>query len=383
MSAQQPLVLAAGGTGGHLFPAQALAQAWRDRGGRVVLITDTRGMRFIKDFPADHIEKVDAATLSGGNPLRKISAAFKILSGVWQARRFLKRQNALAVVGFGGYPAFPAVAAAASLSMPTAVHEQNAILGRTNRALSRMVRAIACSFPDTLRVSASTRDKVVLTGNPVRSQIAEAATAYAPADLPEGIRILVFGGSQGAAIFSEIVPRALGLLAEGLRSRLSVIQQAREEDVNQVRDAYASAGIAATVAPFMPNMGELYAASHLIIARSGASTITELVVAGRPSILVPLPTAMDDQQTLNALALHDRGAAWVVRQADLGAKSLALQLEELLLSPAKLQEAAAQAREMGGMDAPAALVNLVEQIASGARPKTPARAGSTQIGRVF
>ena len=383
MNLSQPLILAAGGTGGHLFPAQALAQEWKNLGGRVILVTDSRGMRFAKDFPADHIEEIAAATLSGRNPLGKIVAGVKILFGIFQARRFLKQQNPLAVVGFGGYPAFPSVAAAAWLRIPTAIHEQNAILGRTNRALSRMVRAIACSFPDTLRVPASAREKVVLTGNPVRAQISDAATAYIPPDLPEGIRILVFGGSQGAAIFSKVVPQAFALLAEGLRSRLSVMQQAREEEVEAVRAAYARAGIAATVAPFMPNMGELYAASHLIIARSGASTISELAVAGRPAILVPLPSAMDDQQTLNALALYDGGAAWLVRQDDLDIRGLADQLEALLLSPETLQDAAARARSYAGNNAPAALAQLVEQIAGGAQPRRAVRAGAQQMGRMI
>ncbi|MDX5360141.1 MAG: undecaprenyldiphospho-muramoylpentapeptide beta-N-acetylglucosaminyltransferase [Alphaproteobacteria bacterium] len=377
MTERRAIALAAGGTGGHLFPAEALARALADRGHRVVLVTDRRGLAWAGRIPAETVVEVPAATLSGGLAA-KAGAGLTILKGIVQARSSLKVTGAVAVVGFGGYPSFPACAAAAMLRLPLVLHEQNAILGRTNRALSRLAHILAVSHPETAGIPQQVHARVRHVGNPVRPEIAEAATPYGAPDPGSPIRLLVIGGSQGAQALTEAVPKALAGLSADVRARLRVTMQARAEGLEHARATLADAGIGADVAPFFDRMGERLAAAHLVIARSGASTVAELAVAGRPSILVPLPSAMDDQQTLNAKALEQAGGAVLLPQSRLD--TLGEALAELLASTNRLQAMATAASAQGAPHAADALADLVETLADGATP-APAAAPIPREGR--
>lgn len=373
-----PVVIAAGGTGGHLFPAEALAQELQRRGRPVVLITDERGRAYAESFPACEVIGVKAATFAGRGPVGRIAAAFSIVRGVANARASLARLKPLAVVGFGGYPSLPAMAAAILSGVPSCIHEQNAVLGRVNRRLAPFVTAVASTFPSLKGLATSARAKLAVTGNPVRDAvIAKAGAPYAAPGKLGDIRLLVFGGSQGAQFFSKVVPEALGLLDPSLARRIHVVQQARPEDEAGVRAAYAQAGVAAEVAPFFKNLPERMAEAHLVIGRGGASTVCELAVVGRPAIIVPLPSAMDDHQTFNAKFLEEMGAAIVLKQADVTAKALARHLTGWLGDPAKLDAAAAAARGLGRPDATRALADLVETL----RPKR-APHGAQSAGEV-
>ncbi|MCP1334953.1 undecaprenyldiphospho-muramoylpentapeptide beta-N-acetylglucosaminyltransferase [Futiania mangrovi] len=377
MTEKRAIALAAGGTGGHLFPAEALARALVDRGHRIVLVTDRRGLAWADRIPAGTVVEVPAATLSGG-PAAKLGAGLTILKGVFQARRALKAAGACAVVGFGGYPSFPACAAAALLRLPLVLHEQNAILGRTNRALCRLAHILAVSHAETAGVPPRLRARVRHVGNPVRPEIAQAATAYAAPEPGAPIHLLVIGGSQGAQALTEAVPEALAHLAADVRARLRVAMQARAEGLELARATLADAGIEGEVAPFFDRMGERLASAHLVIARAGASTVAELAVAGRPSILVPLPSAMDDQQTLNAAALEQAGGGALLPQGRLD--TLGAMLAELLSSPNRLQAMATAASAQGAPQAADALADLVETLADGATP-APAAAPIPREGR--
>ena len=358
----RPIVIAAGGTGGHFFPAEALAAALIARGHRVVLFTDARsgGLRSAVFAQAEtHI--LPGAGIAGRGLLRGAKAIFSMAAVVLRARSLLSKLNAGAVVGFGGYPCVPPVLATRLLRQKPAVvlQEQNAVLGRANRFLSRCADRLALGFTATAFVPAGTRTEV--TGNPVRPGIAALADAGYAA--PDGtIRLLVLGGSLGARVFSDVVPAALLALPENLRARLSVTQQCRPEDLDRVRAAYAEAGIAAELAPFFSDVAERLQTAHLVIARAGASTVAELAVAGRPSILVPLPGANDDHQTGNARALADAGGAWVIPQPRFTPTALAEKLTELLNNPAALSAAAAGARTQARPNAAARLADLVEAL---------------------
>lgn len=369
------VVIAAGGTGGHLFPAQALAQELVRRGHRVVLITDERGAAFTAGFPASEIIGVHAATFAGRGPLGQLAAMGHIVAGIFDARRHLKRISPSAVIGFGGYPSLPAMAAALILGTPTCIHEQNAILGRVNRVLAGLVTAVATTFPDLAHLPRSARAKLRVTGNPLRDAVIERAGApYAPPAAAEPIKLLVFGGSQGARVFAEIVPAALARLEPSLRKRLSVVQQVRSGDEAKVSAAFAEAGIAARLAPFFSDLPEHMKAAHLVIARGGASTVCELAAIGRPALIVPLPGAMDDHQTANARALDRAGAALVMPEKSVTAESLAARLQEWLAAPDKLARAAAAARALGRPEATRALADLIEELGArrGLRPKSNA-----------
>jgi UDP-N-acetylglucosamine--N-acetylmuramyl-(pentapeptide) pyrophosphoryl-undecaprenol N-acetylglucosamine transferase len=359
-----PVVIAAGGTGGHFFPAEALAMTLSGRGYRPVLMTDGRSAgRGSQAFAADDRHVLPGAGIAGRGFARGVRAAGALAAGTLAARRILTGLNAGAIVGFGGYPSVPPVVAArlARLPIPVILHEQNAVLGRANRTLSRIATLLALSAEPTARVPTGMR--TVLVGNPVRAGIAALGELpYAPPE-PEGrINLLVTGGSLGARVLSEVVPQALAALREGLRSRLSVVQQARQEDGAAVAAVYRAAGIAAEVAPFFPDIPRHLGAAHLVIARAGASTTAELAVAGRPAILVPLPNAIDDHQTANAAALARAGAAWVVPQPRFTAEALAAQLAALLSDPAGLAAAAAAARALSRVSAVGALADLVERM---------------------
>jgi UDP-N-acetylglucosamine--N-acetylmuramyl-(pentapeptide) pyrophosphoryl-undecaprenol N-acetylglucosamine transferase len=355
---KRPVILAAGGTGGHLFPAQALAAELSRRGESVALITDARAASYDAQFAGVSIHVVPAGTPAARGVVAKLRAGMDIALGVMAARSLLRRLDPGVVVGFGGYPSLPAVLAAQRMGLPTVIHEQNAILGRVNRLVAPRSAAIAASFPATGMLREEDEPRVALTGNPVRDAIrAVRDTTYAA---PSGaIEILVLGGSQGAAILSEVVPAAIVGLPESLRSRIRVSQQCRAEDIENARVIYAEQGVAADLATFVADLPQRLARCHLAITRAGASTVAELTVAGRPAILVPYPHATDDHQTANARLLMEAGAARVMRQSGLTAATLQAALEVLLADNAALAAMATAARGLGHPDAAAALADLV------------------------
>ena len=360
------VMLAAGGTGGHLFPAQALAEELVRRGIAVELATDTRGDRYGGGFPARKVHQIASATLAGHSPGAIAKTGITLTRGVAAAFKLMGASRPGVVVGFGGYPSFPPVLAARMRTIPTALHEQNAVLGRANRMLAKRVTAIATSFPNVVMLDADLASKARFTGNPVRSAvIAAAATPYA-APLPAGaFNVLVFGGSQGARFFSDSVPPALALLAPEIRSRLKVTQQARAEDVERVRAAYAASSIGAEIEPFFADLPQRMAQSHLVIGRAGASSIAELAVIGRPSILVPLPHALDNDQLKNAASLSAAGGAWLIEQKELSPERLAAEIGRLAGDAPALVAAAAAAKAVGRPDAVARLADLVEELMAG------------------
>lgn len=357
--------LMAGGTGGHLFPALALAQELNRRGHDIHLITDKRVTQFGGAFPAREIHVVPAATPSIRHPVRFAKAGFTILSGVSRAWGILRRIDPDAVVGFGGYPCFPPFLAASLLGVPGVLHEQNAVMGRANRALARFADTLAMSFAETEHADRY-RLRKVLTGNPVRDLVkAQADVPYAAPEPGGQVRLLVFGGSQGARAFADIVPDAIALIDEPLRKRLAVTQQCREEDLERVTDRYRSTRVNVELATFFEDLPERIAASHLVIGRAGASTVAELTVLGRPAVLVPLPGSLDQDQRANAAFVEKSGGAWLVDQATLSPQSLATQLHDLLSAPERLADAAAKAKAIGMPDAVTRLADLAENTARG------------------
>ncbi|MCR4266049.1 undecaprenyldiphospho-muramoylpentapeptide beta-N-acetylglucosaminyltransferase [Nitratireductor sp. ZSWI3] len=361
--AKGTILLAAGGTGGHLFPAEALAHELRARGWSVHLITDARAARFAQSFPADDIHIVEAATFGSKNPLALMKSGWTIWRGVKQASRVLQKLKPAAVIGFGGYPTLPPLFAATRRGVPALVHEQNAVMGRANKALAGRVQAIAGGF---LKPVGPNADKIVPVGNPVRQAVVDAAASpYSPPAEGGPYRLLVFGGSQGARYFSDTMPEVLVHVPELLRARLAVTHQARPEDEARVRERYAELGVKAEVAPFFGDLPARMAASHLVVSRAGASTVLELSVIGRPSILVPLPHALDDDQGHNAQILVDAGGALLRRQAEIEARELAGELAALLGDGARLSAMAAGAKSIGRTDATRLLADLCEAIASG------------------
>jgi UDP-N-acetylglucosamine--N-acetylmuramyl-(pentapeptide) pyrophosphoryl-undecaprenol N-acetylglucosamine transferase len=354
-------VLAAGGTGGHMTPAHALADELLRRGHHVALITDQRGARIPGLFDNVPVHVLPAGRLSGG-PIGWLRAARAVLTGRAMAGRLYGTVHPSAVVGFGGYPALPALLAARSNRIPTVIHEQNAVLGRVNRLMASRMDAIATSYEKVDRLPAGVGDRVHLIGNPVREEVVQIREQPFPMLGEEGIfRLLVTGGSQGATILSEVVPEGLGLLPEHFRRRLQVTQQCREEDIERVRAKYASLGIPADLATYMPDMPAKLAWSHLVIGRAGASTIAELTAAGRPAILIPLPSATDDHQSANAREMARAGGARVIAQAQFTPVELAKQMQKLALDPQALANAAARALRIGRIDAARALADLVER----------------------
>jgi UDP-N-acetylglucosamine--N-acetylmuramyl-(pentapeptide) pyrophosphoryl-undecaprenol N-acetylglucosamine transferase len=359
--AVHPIVIAAGGTGGHLFPAEALAAEMLARGERVALMTDARSTAF--DSPAfANAERfvLKGSGLSGRGVLRAAKGAAALAAGTLQARGLLRDLHAAAVVGFGGYPSVPPLIAALTMvghrRPVTVLHEQNAVLGRANRMLAPRADLLALSHPATANVPAGARLEVV--GNPVRPALA----ALAGADYPgteAALRLLVLGGSLGARIFADIVPAAVAALPEPLRKRLVVAQQCRPEDLARVRAAYDAAGVPAELSAFFPDIAGRLATAHLVVARAGAGTIAELACAGRPAILVPLPHAIDDHQQANARALAEAGAAIVMPQATLTSAALAGQLVALLSDQRGLARAAASAAKLARPEAARRLADLV------------------------
>jgi UDP-N-acetylglucosamine--N-acetylmuramyl-(pentapeptide) pyrophosphoryl-undecaprenol N-acetylglucosamine transferase len=357
-----PFVLAAGGTGGHLFPAQALASELMRRGKRVVVMTDGRGHNYSSAFPGAEIATVPAATFAGRSPIGRVVAFGVIALGIVSALAKLRSLRPRAVVGFGGYPSFPVMIAASIARIPALLHEQNAVLGRVNRMLAPRVAKIAASLPFA-RFAPKNPERIVFTGNPVRPEAAALSTDYAPPSNGGPIHLLIFGGSQGARSLSELVPAALGGLPESIRARLVVVQQCRAPDVAMVEDAYRAHRIQAEVGKFFTDLPRRMADAHLVIARSGASTLSELTVIGRPAILIPYPFAMDDHQSANAAVLEKAGAAWVVMERDLDATKLGRLLEQILSEPESMRARAQAARALGRADAAQRLADLAEQLA--------------------
>lgn len=362
--ATRSVMLAAGGTGGHLFPAYALAEELAARGIAVDLVTDMRGDRYGTGFPARAVYRVTSATLAERSPAALARTGVQLSRGTAAAFRLIGQRRPQAVIGFGGYPTVPPLVAASLRRVPTALHEQNAVLGRANRLLAGRVRAIATSFECTRRLDGALVGKARLTGNPVRAAVlAQAATPYHP-PAPEGIFVLlVFGGSQGARYFSEVLPPALGRLPQAARARLQIIQQCRAEDLERVRAAYGELGVAAELAAFFPDLPERMAQAHLVVGRAGASSVAELTVLGRPAILVPLPHAVDNDQLYNATRLAESGGGWCIEQKDLSPERLAAEIARLIAAPGELARAAAAARRQGRPDAVARLADLVQDLA--------------------
>ena len=380
-------VLAAGGTGGHLTPAFALAQELERRGHHVALITDARGEAIPgkPDFLPAHVLP---AGRFGKNPLGWPKGLAAVLEGRGMALRLYDSFDPSAVVGFGGYPALPALLAARAADVPSVIHEQNAVLGRVNRLLAGRVDAIATAYPDVERLAPKLADKVYLVGNPVRPEVLALRDEPFPAFAPEGLlRVLVTGGSQGARVMSEIVPDGLSMLAPPLRSRLQVTQQCRAEDLDAVRQRYASHGIPAELGTYFEDMQARLADAHLFIGRAGASTIAELTAVGRPAILVPLPIATDDHQAANVREIVKAGGARSIRQHNFTAKELAKQINAMAQRPETLATAAHAAWNCGRPKAASDLADLVESF--GASPiqdvirvanEATASAGATLAG---
>lgn len=358
MSARQPIVLAAGGTGGHVFPAEALAAELVRRGHRVLLATDSRGQRY--GGVLDKLDRlpVDAA-MPSRRPDRLALALLKLARGYLQARRALKRERAAVAVGFGGYASAPTMLAAEHLGLPCVLHEQNAYCGLANRLLAKRAARLATSFPKVAGVSIGP-ERIVFTGNPVREAILEcASTPYETPGADGEFRLLVFGGSQGARAFSELVPEAIARLPAETRARLRLTQQCRAEDLERVRARYAELGIAAELSDFFTEIPAILAGAHLVVARAGASTVAELVTVGRPAILIPYPYATDDHQTANARVLDEVGASFLMPQSELTQERLAETLQDLIAEPARLAAAAAAARKLARPDAAQRLADAV------------------------
>ena len=360
------IVLSAGGTGGHLFPAQALAGELIKRGKTIVVMTDARGSNYAKTFPGARIETVPSAAFADRSVLKLVTAPFEIAAGVALAFTKLLKLKPGAVIGFGGYPSLPVMLAASLARLPTAILEQNTVMGRVNRLVMNRVRVVAAAFP-IARFAPKDASKIVLTGNPVRPEVI--ALAGAPYDMPSvngALKLLVFGGSQGARALSELVPAAVKLLPADMRARLDIVQQCRSEDLEKVRSVYNEAKVKAGLAPFYGDLPKRIAWAHLVIGRSGAGTVSELAVIGRPAILIPLPHAMDDHQRPNADILVRAGAGWSVAQRDLTPQILAKMIIEAFSSPQKLAERASAARSVARADATIRLADLVERLAEAA-----------------
>jgi UDP-N-acetylglucosamine--N-acetylmuramyl-(pentapeptide) pyrophosphoryl-undecaprenol N-acetylglucosamine transferase len=361
-------VLAAGGTGGHMLPAHALAAELKSRGHGVLLITDERGARFPGLFSEVPVHILPAGRLAGG-PLGMLKAARAVLKGRGEAKRLYREHRPDAVVGFGGYPAFPSLLAASSRRIPTILHEQNAVLGRVNRLLAGDAAAIAIAYEQVDRLRPRFKSKTVIVGNPVREEIARLGELpFPPFDDVAPLKILVTGGSQGASVLSEVVPEGLGMLQASLRHRLQVVQQCRPDEIERVRQQYASLGIPAELMTYIEDMAEKIADAHLIVGRAGASTIAELTAAGRPAILIPYPSATDDHQTANAREMTKAGGARTIQQTSFTPDVLARQIEAMASDPIALNNAAGRALSVGRPHAARDLADLVERVGNGVAP---------------
>jgi UDP-N-acetylglucosamine--N-acetylmuramyl-(pentapeptide) pyrophosphoryl-undecaprenol N-acetylglucosamine transferase len=363
------IVLAAGGTGGHVFPAEALARVLATSGYRLALVTDRRGTNYRGALSQIETHHLPVSALSG-TVSQRLRGGLDLAVSLFQARRLLRRLSPAAVIGFGGYPSLPTMFAALQLRIPTALHEQNAVLGRANRLVAGRVNAIATSFSDVSFMPDNAASRTTLTGNPVRPAVLALRRGGYNSPLADGrLRLLVTGGSQGAAIFSRVVPAAIAALSQEQRARLDIVQQCRPEDIEAVRAAYRTASVNAELDTFFEDLPARLSTASLVICRSGASTVAELTAMGRPAILVPYPHATDDHQTANADALAEAGAGWLIDNARFTASALSERLQMLLADPAPLSRAACAAWRMGRPEAAEQLADIVARLA-------PANGGS-------
>ncbi|MEO8546948.1 MAG: undecaprenyldiphospho-muramoylpentapeptide beta-N-acetylglucosaminyltransferase [Sphingomicrobium sp.] len=361
-------VLAAGGTGGHMVPAHALAAELKSRGHGVMLITDERGARFPGLFDKVPVHILPAGRLGGG-PIGWLKALRSVVAGRSEAKGIYRNHRPNAVIGFGGYPAFPSLLAASSMRIPSLLHEQNAVLGRVNRLLAGDAAAIATGFAEVERLKSAYKAKTVTVGNPVREAVAKLGEMpFPPFDEVAPLKILVTGGSQGASVLGQVVPVGLGLLQPSLRRRLQVIQQCRADDIERVRAHYAEFGIPAELMTYIEDMPDKLAEAHLVIGRAGASTLAELTAAGRPAILIPYPSATDDHQTANAREMTQAGGARTIPQAQFTPPVLARQIEAMAADPQALANAAARSLSVGRPHAARDLADLAERIGNGLTP---------------
>ena len=365
-------LLAAGGTGGHVFPALALAEILLARGFKVDLVTDRRGSAFHDIDSRMAVHRLYAGTITGHGLLRKAAGAARLLLGIGQAWIRLMRLKPSVVVGFGGYPSLPSLIAASRLGRPTIIHDQNAVLGRANRLLAPRATAIATSFDSVAGLRPRDADRIVCTGNPVRAGVTRLAeTSYEAPQLDGPLNVLVLGGSQGAHVFSAVVPQAIRRLPRHLQARLHIAQQARPEDLDQVEEAYREVSASVTLRSFFTDVPQRLATAHLVICRAGGSTVAELTTAGRPAILVPFPGALDQDQAANGQAMDEAGGGWLMPQSAFTPDALAGRLQRLLTMPDLLVRAADAARALGRPDAAQALADLVAATALPARSGRP------------
>ena len=357
------ILLAAGGTGGHMFPAEALARALLGRGLEVALATDERGGGFGDRLPEVKVHRIASGGVAGKGALMRVRNFMRLGMGFLQARRLLRQLRPAVVVGFGGYPSIPPLAAAQRGSVPTLLHEQNAVMGRANRFLAKSAARLALSFEHVQFADMVPAARRAVTGNPVRAEISAIADApYAAPTAGEKVRLFVMGGSLGARVFGRAVPEAVALLPQDLRNRLAITQQARAEDLPQAEEDYRALGLTVELKPFFDDVPRRLREAHVLVTRAGASTLAELTAAGRPAILVPLPNAIDDHQMANARALESIGGGWLLPESTLSATSLAKILHEVLADPARLQKAAAAAKSLGRRDAADRLADLVTDL---------------------
>ena len=356
----QVIAVTSGGTGGLMFPAVALSKALVRRGAKVLFFTDARAARYTDGVDGVQTIILPAGGIAGKGIKGRLMGTARLGLGTLKARSMIKKAKPAVVVGFGGYASIPATMSAKWLGIPFAIHEQNAVLGRANRLVAGAAKRIATSFPTVTLIDPNDQNKVIWTGNPVRAEVAALANSTYDVPTEDGpIKLLITGGSQGARVLSEILPTALVNLPEGIRTRLVVTQQARDEDINAVRKTYDGSGIDVTLASFIDDIPERLRDCHLVIARSGASTVAELTAAGRPGLLVPLPHAIDDHQRFNAQQVEDAGGAWLMPQDRFSSETVTDRLAKLLRNPAALTRAAKAAKTAGRANAAERLADMV------------------------
>ena len=356
------IILAAGGTGGHVFPAMALARELTARGHDLRLLTDARGVQYATDFDPDQITVISAGGLVSGAPHKRVGGLLRLARGYFQARGHLARWKPAAVVGFGGFPSAPPMLAAQHLNIPTLMHEQNGVMGRANEFVARGVKQISAAFPQVEGVPAAARNRLHVVGNPIRSDIVAVGEQPFPAAGEGATNILVFGGSQGAAVFSKLIPEALALLTDKQRQKINLVAQIREENRSATEPKLQALGLGGLeIAPFFADMPQRLANAHLVISRSGATTVHEIAAAGRPAIFVPLAVHKDDQQAKNARLLTDSGAALLVREGEQAASESASYLTNILDNPSRLSDMASLARSNALLGAAEKLADMVEQ----------------------
>ncbi len=366
MKQQKSIAICAGGTGGHLFPAQALARELEGRGWAIDLLTDERAGRFTADFPARKIHIIQSATIGGRNPVKILKGLWRLWSGYQASKKLIRQIEPDVAIGFGGYPTLPPIMAAASHATPVLLHEQNALMGRANRWLAKRAVGIVMGFAPGGEPDAKLQKKIHILGNPVRREVLEAAKIeYRQRKTTDPFHLLVFGGSQGARYFSEVMAKAVAMLSPQHLAVLRVVQQARSEDVDHLVTSFNNTGVHSEVSPFFSPLAERIANADLIMGRGGASTVSECAIIGRPSILVPLPGSLDGDQTQNAQGLQKAGGCKVIKQSKLTPERLAEEIGFAIEHPAKLTQMALFAKKTGKPNATRALADLVEKTCDG------------------